>query len=115
MSKNVLYNYFSRCPQLYDLEGLKNEKVKVNWNPHIQTGQIQIGYLYKGLYVLFEGDVNNDKSTYKIYTRLSGFREMEKVSNATVLNENIPGFYPIINILQKYSLKRLIICGNMNA
>lgn len=115
MSKNVLFSYFSRCYKLYDLKGLKNEHVKVEWNPNTQIGHIKLAYFYEGLYVLFEGRVDRDKNMYQIYTRLSGFKEMERICNETVLNEKIPGLYPIINILQKYSLKRLIISANMNA
>lgn len=115
MSQNVLYNYFSRCDKLYNLEGLTKQKVRVKWDLYTQTGHIQIGYFYKGLYVIFEGHVNRDNSTYKIYTRLSGFKEMTQMCVETVLNENIPGLYPIIEIVSNYSLRRLVICGSMNA
>lgn len=109
MSKNILFHNFPKCYQLFELEGLFKQHVEVEYNPANKTGRIMICYIYKGLYVIFYGQLDEKDEFYEIKTRLKGFEETHVIENSTVLDENIPGFVPIKIITKRYSLKKLII------
>ena len=109
MSKNILFYNFPRCYQLFDMKGLNRQHVELDYDPVSKEGRIMICYVYKGLYVVFYGELKKRDEYYKIQTRFKDFEEFHEISNSTVLDENIPGFGPIKIITKSYSLKRMMI------
>ena len=112
MTKNLLFNHFPKCYQLFNMEGLLKQHVEVQYDRKSKYGKIIICYIYKGLYVMFYGELNGKKEFYEVQARFKGFSEMKVIDNSTILDENIPGFEPIKIITKCYSLKRLLISAS---
>ena len=109
---NKLFDCFPRCFKLLDYKTIEKEKLEAYYNSHIKTGHIRIQYYYCGLYVLFMGKIENRKGKkqekYRIYSRFSGSDESQIIDPETILNEDIPSFNPLRQILKQYSLHEMI-------
>ena len=112
MTKNLLFNNFPKCYQLFNMEGLLKQHVEVQYDKKSKHGKIIICYVYKGLYVMFYGELKGKEEFYEVQTRFKGFRDTKVISSSTILNEDIPGFEPIKIITKCYSLKRLMISAS---